>query len=74
MNVHNEIVRLRDAWPAEFADGARYGLLGKADGPRERGGYPFGFHQWSLERRNAWYAGANRGLIERASCENGGAR
>jgi AAA domain len=26
----------------------------RADGPREPGGYPTGFHTWPLERRNAW--------------------
>ena len=35
---------------------------GQLDGTgRERGGYPLGFHAWTLERRNAWWAGASQG-------------
>jgi hypothetical protein len=44
---------LRSRWPDEFRDGARCGLLREYPGDRERGGYPRGFHQWPLERRNA---------------------
>jgi hypothetical protein len=32
---------------------------------RERGGYPRGFHQWPIERRNSWYSGFSFGLLER---------
>jgi len=62
-----EIARLRDTWPAEFRDGARCGFLSRADGPREKGGYPLGFHGWPLDRRNAWFSGFNRGRLDRAS-------
>ena len=48
----------RNAWPQEFADGARAGLLC-------RFGYPQGFHEWPLARRNAWWAGFNRGNQDR---------
>jgi hypothetical protein len=34
-------------------------------GERDKGGYPLGFHDWPLERRNAWLAGFNFGLLER---------
>jgi hypothetical protein len=56
---------LRSRWPDEFRDGARCGLLREYPGDRERGGYPRGFHQWPLERRNAWYAGFNLGHYQR---------
>lgn len=53
-------------WPDEFRDGARCAFLGEYPGMRERGGYPKGFHQWPLERRDAWFAGFHLGVIERA--------
>ncbi len=62
--------RLKSAWPDEFADGARCAFLRRFDGERERGDYPRGFHRWPLERRNAWYAGYNLGLIDRRRAEN----
>ena len=61
-----ERARLKTAWPAEFADSERCAFLNRFDGKREKGGgYPLGFHQWPLERRNAWYCGYNFGRLER---------
>jgi hypothetical protein len=57
--------RLKRAWPDEFADAERCAFLRRFAGKRERGGYPLGFHRCPLERRNAWFAGYNFGLIER---------
>jgi hypothetical protein len=37
-----EIARIEAAFPTEFRDGARYGLLGNAEGQREKGGNPLG--------------------------------
>ena len=34
-----ERLRLKRAWPDEFADGERYAFLQRFDGERERGGY-----------------------------------
>ncbi len=55
---------IRAAWPAEFDDGARCGFSGNFDGPRELGALPREFHSWPLERRNAWYAGFNKGRCD----------
>lgn len=60
-----ERLRLKRAWPDEFADGERCAFHQRFDGERERGGYPLGFHRWPLDRRNAWFAGFNLGRIER---------
>jgi hypothetical protein len=67
---------LKSKYPTEFRDGARTAFLGKGDGPaREKGDYPLGFDDWPLERRNAWYAGFNVGLCDRAFLKKaGGAR
>ena len=54
---------LRAMWPAEFLDGGKVAYFGKAEGEREKGGYPKGFHRWTMERRNAWFAGFNVGYI-----------
>ncbi len=64
-NAEDEVARLRRRWPDEFRDGARCAFLRRFDGEREAGGYPRGFHLWPLERRNAWYAGSNRGRCDR---------
>lgn len=72
MNVREQIARLETSWPAEFRDGFKCGLGIKVEGPREPGNYPIRFHGWPLARRNAWFAGANRGLVERAEREKGG--
>jgi hypothetical protein len=72
----NDVIRLvtrderrtiRKQWPAEFDDGIVCGLTGKAEGDREPGGYPKGFHAWPLERRNAWFAGFNLGHAKRTN-------
>jgi hypothetical protein len=60
-----ERARLKRACPSVFSDGARCGLLGRADGPRERGHYPKTFHAWELEHRNSWFAGFNQGFCDR---------
>ena len=67
MNAEDEVARLRQRWPEEFRDGARCGFLLRFDGEREKGGYPRGFHLWPFERRNAWFAGFNRGYHDRLS-------
>jgi hypothetical protein len=54
---------VRAKWPAEFLDGGKVAYFGEAEGEREKGGYPKGFHDWALERRNAWFAGFNAGWI-----------
>ena len=62
-----EVARLRNKWPDEFRDGARLGFLGRADGEREAGSYPAGFHEWPRDRRNAWFSGFNCGRLDRAN-------
>ncbi|MCW2315105.1 hypothetical protein M2322_000625 [Rhodoblastus acidophilus] len=72
-----ETERFRAEWPDEFRDGARCAFLRKYPGAREAGGYPSGFHKWPLDRRNAWWAGNNRGACDRLELQkkagNGGA-
>jgi hypothetical protein len=65
--VQAERAKLRAAYQDEFDDGARHGWSrGQLDPTeRERGGYPLGFHAWTLERRNAWWAGASQGVEDR---------
>jgi len=63
MTAADEIAGLRTRWPKEFRDGARCAFLNQYEGEREPGGYPAGFHRWSLDRRNAWFAGFNQGMI-----------
>jgi hypothetical protein len=63
--AHARTGRWREAYPAEFKDGAKLGFTGIAEGPREKGGYPKGFHGWPLERRNGWFAGFNAGYTAR---------
>jgi hypothetical protein len=65
LTAPNEVGRLRRRLPDEFRDGARCAFLQRFDGQREPGGYPHGFHLWPLERRNAWFAGFNRGFHDR---------
>jgi hypothetical protein len=60
---------LRDKFPSEFKDGARCGFSRKYEGPREPGGYPKNFHSWPIERRNAWWAGWNKGYSDRERIE-----
>lgn len=47
--------RLRRLHPRQFKDGMNAGA-GLKD-------YPPGFHDWPLEKRNAWWAGANLGHL-----------
>ena len=49
--------RLKALHPEIYRDGELAGLDKLPPGTRERGGYPIGFHQWPLDRRNAWFAG-----------------
>ena len=35
------------------------------DGPREEGGYPRGFFQRPIEKRNAWFCAFILGFVER---------
>jgi hypothetical protein len=58
---------LQEQWPREWRDGARGAFLAQLAGEREPGGYPRGFHAWPLDRRNAWFAGFNRGYQDRLS-------
>jgi hypothetical protein len=64
VNAENERAAIRKQWQAEFDDGARCGFLQKFEGAREPGGYPKGFHRWPLARRNAWFAGFNKGCVD----------
>ena len=59
MTAADEIAALRTRWPNEFRDGARCAFLQRYDGDREKGGY----HRWPLDRRNAWAADFNQGMI-----------
>lgn len=59
--------RLRLAYPAEFTDGARRGYSSDHL-------YPSGFNDWPLERRNAWFAGWNKGYLDRKKRESGDGR
>ncbi|WP_292533533.1 hypothetical protein [Methylocystis sp.] len=65
-------IALRQAWPEDFDRGARDGLMQQFDGLREKGGYPLGFHNWPLQRRNAYFAGYNKGRLDRLSLKRGG--
>lgn len=56
--MNDERERIRRAYPAEFADGAKRAYRGDTL-------YPSGFHQWPLDRRNAWWTGANLGYCDR---------
>lgn len=71
LRTPEEAKRHCSAWPTAWRDGARCAFLERYDGAREPGGYPKGFHSWSLERRNAWFGGFNRGRCDRLSIEEG---
>lgn len=68
-----ERAKARAAFPKEFDDGARYWFSADSvDEPgRERGGFPRRFRDWSLERRDAWWAGACQGIDDRNARERG---
>jgi hypothetical protein len=72
--VEREIAELRSRWPDEFKDGARCAFLRRYDGKREKGGYPLGFRRWPLDRRNAWFAGSNKGYHDRTCLVDEGAQ
>jgi hypothetical protein len=69
--IRNE---LRRKWQDAFDDGARRAFTKTYPGPREPGGYPPGFHDWPLEKRNVWFAGFNLGLIDLARLKEEGAQ
>ena len=52
--AEQERERIRLAFPTEFNDGAKRAFEGSAL-------YPAGFHDWPLDRRNAWFSGFNFG-------------
>jgi hypothetical protein len=62
--AEQERARIRQAFPSEFADGARRAFTGDHL-------YPSGFLDWPLDRRNAWYAGFNHGYALRKRAERG---
>ena len=63
--ANEERDRIKAAYPAEFADGAKRGFKGDKLYPRR-------FHSWPLERRNAWFAGFNFGYCWRTRAERDG--
>jgi hypothetical protein len=63
--ARDEVKGFEPQSPDEYRDGARCAFLRRFDGVRQEGGYPPGFHHWPLERRNAWFAGFNRGYHDR---------
>lgn len=65
MEVKDEREIIRNRWPVEWRDGLECGFLQNYEGERDSAGYPKGFHKWTLEWRNAWYAGFNLGFHER---------
>jgi hypothetical protein len=69
--ARNERRRLKRLYPDAFKDGLLVGV-GIREGPREPGGYPKGFHQWDLDKRNAWWAGANTGYLRKHPREEAG--
>ena len=58
--------RLRNLYPLPFKLGVRAGA-----GLRED--YPPGYHDWPLEKRNAYWAGANVGYLMAHPDSRGGA-
>ena len=66
MNAEQEREALRRRW----RDGGRT-ALGLLDRERERGGYPRGFHQWPIDKRNASYAAYNLAYLERRHLSEG---
>jgi hypothetical protein len=60
--ARNERRRLKRLHHDAYKDGLLVGA-GIKEGSREPGGYPKGFLQWALEKRNAWWAGANLGYL-----------
>jgi hypothetical protein len=65
MNAEQIRAELCAKFPAEFEAGYRYGLTGATQPPCDAAGYPIGFREWPLDRRNAWWAGFNLGHVEK---------
>ena len=59
----------RGRFPMEWDDGLKLGMGHGPAGQRERGDYPKGFHDWPLDRRNAWFAGFNVGRLIRVGAD-----
>jgi hypothetical protein len=59
--LSDEVAMIRARWRSAWDKGARCGFKGETDG----GSYPQGFHDWPLDRRNAWFCGFNRGYHDR---------
>lgn len=59
--LSDEVDLIRARWRTAWEKGARIGF----EGERAGGSYPQGFHDWPLDRRNAWYSGFNRGYHDR---------
>jgi len=57
-------------FPAEFEAGYCFGTTGAAQHPCDAAGYPIGFHEWEIARKNSWYAGWNLGNVQRQA-DNG---
>jgi hypothetical protein len=55
--VPDKAARLRARWSSEWAQGAAAALEGKT--------YPAGFSAWSIDRKNGWWSGYNRGRHDR---------
>jgi hypothetical protein len=60
-----ELQRIIAEFPGEFERGYKSGFTGEDEATCDQGGYPFGFHNWTLDRRNAWWAGFNQGNCRR---------
>lgn len=56
---------IRARFPVEYDAGARAGFVDAPD-------YPHGFHAWSRDRREAFYAGFNAGRVDRLRRAKGG--
>jgi hypothetical protein len=54
----------RERFPQEFEHGFLSGFTGEFQQPCDGAGYPPGFHDWPLERRNAWFCAWNAGNAE----------
>jgi hypothetical protein len=61
----DERAALRQRFRQEWEDGARCGFSRVYPGKREKGGYPAGFHNWPLDRRNSWFSGYYVGFCDR---------
>jgi hypothetical protein len=69
MSASKTRLEIRKRFPSEFDDGFVVGGRAPIAGERERGNYPKGFHDWALDRRNAWFAGFNAGYHRGADAD-----